>query len=262
MTQTIHFLSGLPRSGSTILSAILNQNPCVYVTPTSPLLELLVRNKDAYKNIDECVANPNFDQLTNMTRAMIKAAWEHRPEPYIIDKNRGWMKNMPASTILFEREVKIVCTVRDLPSIMASWLTLIRSYPYLYDQSLMKNGFMPTDENRVMRMWTHMTRDCMEGLHVVKKTAANRLLIVNYDDFMAEPLKTIRSIEKHLELPYMEKYDFENIEKLEEDNDLKAWGFPNLHTIRPKLGKTSQNAKDVLGHILYDRFVELEKDYV
>ena len=37
MNKTYHFLAGLPRSGNTLLSAILNQNPDIYSTPLSPL---------------------------------------------------------------------------------------------------------------------------------------------------------------------------------------------------------------------------------
>ena len=46
--KTYHFLAGLPRSGSTVLASILNQNPEVYVTPTSPMLDLLVKNQDNF----------------------------------------------------------------------------------------------------------------------------------------------------------------------------------------------------------------------
>ena len=41
MNKTLHFLSGLPRSGSTVLAAILNQNPEVQVSTTSGLVHAL-----------------------------------------------------------------------------------------------------------------------------------------------------------------------------------------------------------------------------
>jgi len=36
-SKTFHFISGLPRSGSTLLSAILRQNPRFYAGMTSPV---------------------------------------------------------------------------------------------------------------------------------------------------------------------------------------------------------------------------------
>ena len=38
MTKKFYFMAGLPRSGSTLLSAILNQNPVFYSGPASPVL--------------------------------------------------------------------------------------------------------------------------------------------------------------------------------------------------------------------------------
>ena len=55
--KTYFFLSGLPRSGITLLGAILEQNPDIYVGATSPVLEFLVNFdntfKFAYKSVGE-----------------------------------------------------------------------------------------------------------------------------------------------------------------------------------------------------------------
>lgn len=260
MKKTYHFLSGLPRSGSTILSAIINQNPDVYVTPTSPLLDLLIENQNAWHNLPAVKAKPFPEQLTNITRSIINAAWEHRPEPIIIDKNRGWGKNMPASTILFEKEIKVIVTVRDLPSIMASWLTVIRNNPNNHiDQKIRQLGFQVTDDNRMAEMWFNMVKDCMESVVQLKKDAANRLLFVDYDDLVVDPDSEMMKIQKFLELPNW-TYDYDNIKEQESD-DFKAWGFSNLHKIRSQLKKTSLPAKQILGDELYFSFVDMEKQY-
>lgn len=259
MKKTIHFLAGLPRSGSTVLSSILNQNPKVYVTPTSPLLGLLLHNQESFHKLEEVIANPIAEQLTNISRGMIDGAWEHRSEEIIIDKHRGWGKNMDASTKVFGKKIKIVATVRDLPSIMASWLTLIHKYPYNFDLNLTKKGYAATDENRMGEMWFNMTRDCMESVVMARKTANDRLLLVDYDNFVNNTKREIGRIEEFLELPSY-NYDFNNI-KEEPSDDLQAWGFPDLHKIRSKIGKTSLHPKEVLGEELYNRFVEIEKQY-
>lgn len=259
MNKVFYFLSGLPRSGSTVLCSILNQNPQVFVTPTSPLLGLLLHNQDTFWKLEEVVANPIPEQLTNISRAMIYSAWEHRPEPIIIDKHRGWGKNMDAATKIFGKEIKIVATVRDLPSIMASWLTLIKKYPYEFDRKLSAKGYTPTDENRMGEMWFNMTKDCMESVMMAKQTASNRLLLVDYDDFVDNPQQQVERIEEFLELPSF-KYDFNNI-KEEPSDDLQAWGFPDLHKIRPTIGKISRHPKEVLGEDLYNRFREIESQY-
>lgn len=261
MKKTYHFLSGLPRSGSTVLSSILNQNPYVYVTPTSPLLDLLIENQNAWHKLPSVKANPFPEQLTNITRAIIDTAWEHRAEPIIIDKNRGWGKNMPASTILFEKEIKVIATVRDLPSVMASWLTVIRNNPNNHiDQKIRQAGFEVTDDNRMAEMWFNMVKDCMEGVVQLKTDAANRTLFIDYDELINNPGKILSEIEQFLSLPHHD-YDFLNIVSDTNDDDLVAWGFEGMHKIRPELKKTSKHPREILGDSLYNRFVDIERQY-
>jgi sulfotransferase len=259
--KTFHFLSGLPRSGSTVLAALLNQNPDVYVTPTSPMLDLLVKNQDAWDESPSVKANPIPDQLTNVTRAMIGAMWAHRSEPIIIDKNRGWGKNMPASTILLQREIKMIATTRDLPSIMASWLTLLRKNPDSFmDQTLARRGLAANDENRMGEMWFNMVKDCMESLQHAKRDAADRLLLVDYDQLVTDPQAVLEEIGSFLALPEYQ-YNIDDIKSETTDDDLLAWGLAGMHSIRSKLAKTSGDPRDILGSGLYDRFIELERQY-
>ena len=259
--KTFHFLSGLPRSGSTVLAALLNQNPNVYVTPTSPMLDLLVKNQDAWHESPSVKANPTPQQLTDVTRAMIGAMWEHRSEPIIIDKNRGWGKNMPASTILFQREIKMIATTRDLPSIMASWLTLLRKNPNGHmDGTLVHRGMAATDENRMGEMWFNMVKDCMESLQQAKIDAADRLMLIDYDQLISDPYTVLQEIESFLDLPRFQ-YDIHNIKSETEDDDMLAWGLAGMHSIRPRLEKTASDPREILGDMLYDRFVEIERQY-
>lgn len=259
MNKKFHFLAGLPRSGSTVICSILNQNPEIFVTQTSPLLGLLLHNQEAFHKLEEVIANPIPEQLTNVSKGIIDGAWAHRPEKIIIDKHRGWGKNMNASTMVFGEEIKIVLTVRDLPSIMASWLTLIHKYPNQFDLKLTAKGYQATDENRMGEMWFNMTKDCMESVVMAKQTASNRLLLVDYDDFVENPKEQIKKIESFLELP-AHNYSFDNIEQ-EVSDDFTAWGLPDLHKIRPEIKKTSKHPRDVLGDELYNRFIEIEKQY-
>jgi len=259
--KTYHFLSGLPRSGSTVLAAILNQNPSVYVTPTSPMLDLLIENQNAWHRLPSVKANPFPDQLTNITRAMIHSMWQHRPEPIIIDKNRGWGKNMPASTILFQKDIKVIATVRDLPSIMASWLTVIKMNPDNHvDQLIARNRIPVNDVTRMAEMWHNMVKDCMDALRQLKQDAGDRLLLISYDDLMQHPHEELARISSFLALPE-HRYDLDDIRSDTNDDDLAAWGFDGMHRIRPRLAKTSLPPEQILGSALYEKFRELEKQY-
>lgn len=262
MKKKIHFLSGLPRSGSTLLTSILNQNPEVYATPTSPMLNITVKMQEAWREDETVIANYEEEQARNLTKAILPAFWQHRPEPIIIDKGRGWAKNMPTANVLFGEKIKVIVVDRDLPSIMASWLTILKKpgNSLRVDDRLRKMGYAITDENYMGEMWFNMVKDCMEGLQQIKREVPDQIITVTYDDLMANPAHELKRIEEFLELPKHE-YQFENIQNDTVDDDLTAWGIDGLHTIRPKLEKIAKDPRTVLGDELYYRFVEIEKEY-
>lgn len=260
--KVYHFLSGLPRSGSTLLASILNQNPHVYVTPTSPMLNVAVKMQEAWREDPTVKANYYEEQARNITKAILPAFWQHRPESIIIDKGRGWAKNMPTANALFEKKIKVIVCQRDLPSIMASWLTLIRKQPGCFvDRSIISKGFAPTDENRMAEMWFHMVKDCMEGFKQIKQDVPDQLVVVDYDELVANTKHILEVVSSFLELPAW-NYDLNNIVNDTVDDDLVAWGLDGLHTIRPQIAKISKPPLEVLGEKLYLRFIELEKQYV
>lgn len=260
--KQFHFISGLPRSGSTVLASILSQNPSVFVTPTSPMLDQLIENQNIWYNLQTVKANPMPVQLDNITRRIINGMWQHVDKPIIIDKNRGWGKNMPAAEILFGKQMKMIAVKRDLPSIMASWLTLLRNNPNNYlDQKLMQECKVVNDENRINDMWDNMVRDCFDSLQQALKDARSQVLLVQYDDLIENPIEVLKSINKFLDLPECQ-YNFNNIVNKYTDDDLSAWGLDGIHKIRSELKKTSRDPREVLGDELFNKYSIIEQSYV
>jgi len=101
----------------------------------------------------------------------------------------------------------------------------------------------------------------MEGNQQIKREAPDQIVTVTYDELMSDPSRQLKKIEEFLNLPEW-NYDFDNIENDTVDDDLVAWGFEGLHTIRPKLEKTAKDPREILGEELYNRFVDLEKEYL
>jgi sulfotransferase len=258
--KNFHFLSGLPRSGSTVLSAILNQNPKVFSTPTSPLLELLIANQHEWHANEPVKANPEPIQLTNITRAMIHATWQHRPEEIIIDKHFGWSPNIKDVSTLFEKPVKMIAPVRDLPSIMASWLSILRKNPNSFvHQNLQAAGMLINDEALVNDMWVRMVKDTIAGLVHGLNYDRSRFHLIEFNDIMNNPKVVLDGIEKFLDLPHYD-YDFNNIRSDHNDFDLAAWGINGMHTVRPQLCSVSGNPREVLGDKLFKKFESIQKE--
>lgn len=248
-----HFLCGLPRSGSTVLSAILNQHPDIFCTPTSPLLDQIVDNQNIWHSNQAVLANPIPAQLDNITREMIEHFWDFSDKPVTIDKNRGWGKNVHMSKVLFGYDVKMIACVRDIPSIMASWLTLLRKNPNNYmDKLLTQRNLIVNDENRMDVMWNEMVLDCVESLQAAKRDA-KELMLIDYDKLVEDPNYVLGELINFLELKH-HNFDIENIINQYTDDDMAAWNLEGIHTIRNKLVKTSTSAKEILGDSLFDKY--------
>ena len=125
----IYFLSGLPRSGSTLLAAILNQHPQIYASPTSGLIDLMGGAVAVWENNPAmAVQGRDKEELFRLLRSIMAAKYEHVAKPVILDKSRGW----PAPQIMATmRDVlgtapKIIATVRATADCAASFVRVAK----------------------------------------------------------------------------------------------------------------------------------------
>lgn len=261
--KQFHFMAGMPRSGSTLLISILNQNPALYGTPTSPLLDLLVFNEQAWRNCPSVIANPIPLQLESISEAIINGCWEHISQNIIIDKHRAWGRNLGTIQHIFKTKPKVIITVRDVPSVLASFMRLLRNSkqsPNYIDQILMDRGLPLTDDNRTDVLWKDFVFDPWDSFKTAFNTDKSSLLLVDYDRLMTERETVMKEVYQFLELPYFE-HDFNNIENETKDDDLMAWGLEDLHTIRPKLEKTAKSPQEVLGQDIYNKYNDMKLEF-
>ncbi len=95
----MHVITGLPRSGSTLLCNILNQNPRFFAGSTSPLPTLLANIISTWSTQIEITSDLLHDReaaQARMLRAMREFcnAWysdKVNETPVIFDKSRHWM---------------------------------------------------------------------------------------------------------------------------------------------------------------------------
>ena len=92
--STIFFQSSMPRAGSTLLQNVLAQNPEIYATPTSGVLELVFSARQMYTESLEFKAQ----DTETMNKGFINFCREGMhgwydvvtDKPYVVDKSRGW----------------------------------------------------------------------------------------------------------------------------------------------------------------------------
>ena len=128
------FLSGLPRTGSTVLGTLLSQHPDLHPTATSVVRDQLLCVKkynlgeSPYYNIKD-----EHSPCWAMMRGMLYGAYEHVTEEVVVEKDRGWAANVDLIRHLTNEEPRIISPVRPIPEIIAS-------LPFIYDLPRVNNA--------------------------------------------------------------------------------------------------------------------------
>ena len=257
--RRIHFLAGLPRCGSTVLGSLLNQNPAVYVSPTSPLYSLLVNTNEHFNLLG---LQYTFDEKRisdEVYRSLVDAFYpEEREFPIVFDKHRGWPKNVDAIRDYIDAEPKIVCPVRPIAEIIASYITLAERDPNNFiDAHLKRDGVAVNDEARAMLLWSHYLKVPYECLTIGLKMHPEALLLVEYDDLVSDPEVTLRRVYEFCDLePFA--HDFDEIKNTCAEAKDEAWGLKSLHDIRPVIGKQSVDPLTYLPQSAIDYFSQFD----
>ena len=124
-----HFISGLPRSGSTLVSAILRQNPRFHAGISSSLCPLFTSAMNIMAG--EGHALISGERRENVLRGLFDSWAADLPEGAVMfDTNRLWTARLPALLAIMP-DAKIICTVRSVAAIMDSIERLIRANPLL-----------------------------------------------------------------------------------------------------------------------------------
>jgi sulfotransferase len=251
----LHFLAGLPRSGSTLLMNILAQNPAIYPTTTSPLLESLVRARNSWQEISTYNARPVPLCRQGAMRGFLNGFYahlvHHQQYQVVLDKNRVWPSHLELVEELLGRSAKVICPVRSLVDIMASFEKLFRrekivrrpdSEGQIVGQFLSVQGRTNfwSSEVGVVGSVVLMLKDAkLRGYR-------DRLHFVEYSDLTKFPAKTLKKIYEFLDMEPYAHHDFEHVEQAVSEDD--AWhGYEDLHTIRPKVETQISDAISVLG---------------
>jgi sulfotransferase len=254
--EKIFYQSSLPRAGSTLLQNILAQNPDIYATPTSGVLELLFAARGNYTNSAEFKAQDG-ELMKNGFLAFCKEGMKGFYEaitdkPYIIDKSRGWGIHYDFLNTIYAKP-KIICMVRDLRDVFCSMEKNFRKTPEkaspLVDWSKMQGTTVP----KRIDLWAN---GVPVGLAIERLTEIIRLktdvhmLFVKYEELCMYPEREMTKIYSYLELPYFE-HDFDNIEQITKEDD-EVYGAFGDHAIRQKLEPLQSQAKTILGQDVCD----------
>jgi|APGre2960657373_1045057.scaffolds.fasta_scaffold13880_4 sulfotransferase len=254
--KQLFFLSGLARSGSTLIGSILNQNPNIYVSPTSPLMDLFCLTEIDYQKMDQQYTYDKQTVVNNLHKVLASTFYQHIDKPYVMDKHRGWPKNINQIKQYITDSPKIICTYRPIAEIICSFIKLMDSDPNnVIDKTLRERGLEINRYNRAMLLWYEYATDPYESLKYGLENHRENILVISYDDIVNDVENQLVRIYGFLEIPEY-THTFDNISNTCNEAKDTAWGFEGLHDIRSSISKTSNDPKTVLGKDLYEFFVK------
>lgn len=236
MSATFHFISGLPRSGSTLLAAILRQNPRFHASMTSGLGALLQGVMQIMSPGSEAALTLEEGQREDILAGLFQSYYRRTAgKDVIFDTNRVWSARMPMLHSLFPRARVIAC-VRDIPWVMDSLERRVRDNPYHFTRLFgpMKQG---TVYSRVESLMQHeaLVGSAWAGLkEAFYGEQAEALLVVEYELLSRAPDKVLPLIYQFIGEPWYNGHDFDNVQFDAPDFD-QALGISGLHRVRPKV---------------------------
>lgn len=257
--KTLFFISGLPRSGSTLLCNILAQNPQFCVSKnTSGLHDVLFNVRNQWDRlIEHQAAGMDYEQLRRVLRGIIDNYYL-TDKNYIIDKGRGWLSLLEMTQFIFGYVPKVIVPVRNITEILSSFEKLWRKSTGFSQWNFEQEDYFnaQTVEGRC-HIWASSSQPVGLAYNRVKDAISrgykNQLLFVEFDKLTNEPNQTLQMVYKYLDLPYY-NHDFNDIQQVTVEDDIGIHRIPDLHTIRPTVTPVPHDSKMILGDFLFQKY--------
>jgi len=253
--KTYYFMAGLPRAGSTLLSAILNQNSRIYSGPSSPVTSIMLTLENAISTDELFLAYPKIEQASEIISSVIKNYYSDVDKPVIIDKNRSWVNRMHYIPGYFGVEPKIICPVRNIDEILASFIAMHRRNPIaangkinFIDEMLVKTNTPLTDDNRCefLASPNGILGQSVEGIRqALMEGRQSQIHFVEYNDLISDPAEVMKKLYEFLGEEYFE-HDFSNIINQHKEDDSNVYGFADMHDVRSSLNRVSVDPREIL----------------
>lgn len=235
----MHFLAGLPRSGSTLLGALLSQRPDTHVSATSNLISVMGAAAIAWKSGPQVQSgDAPLDKLYPMLHALAAAHYVDAPAA-VIDKNRGWPTPQVMATMekVQGSPPRIIATVRPIAECLASFMRVSK-----FDGA-------PKDFIKHSQLAAHLF-DSYATLKAGFEAAPNNFLFIEYDDLVVDPQAACDHAADFLDLPRF-VHALDGLVNPVPEKDSETWGLPGLHDIRATVERLHYSPKDVLGDKLW-----------
>jgi len=232
--QQYYFISGLPRAGTTLLSAILNQNPRFQASISGPLARF------ARAIIDQSSAMSGYryqcpaEKRESIIHGIFNNYYDDLSKEVFFDTNRGWSLMLPMLKKLYPYTKVLVC-VRDINWVLDSFESLYRKNP-MDKQLMIPDEFSATVYSRCDYL---MHTDATVGFaymglkEAITSKEKNMLMLVEYEQLCKHPEGMMKAIYNFIGQPLF-AHDFNNVEYSNDEFDADV-NVKGLHTTRKEV---------------------------
>jgi sulfotransferase len=221
-------LSGLPRTGSTLLSSILSQNPEIHAEGNSAVCQLMWDMQCSVydSSILQLTVSNRIDTGIELIKNIPNMYYKDVTASTVIDKCRSWTlpDNMAMLNKYFEHKPKVLVLERPLVEIVRSFVALRQA-----------NNWQGDLEAELLDDWSEPIMRSYEGVKWAKANNNGEFLFVQYDDLLNNTKSTVDKIYEFCELESFE-HDFNNIVNKHSEDDT-IYGMLGQHDIRPTISK-------------------------
>ena len=246
-------LSGLPRSGSTLISAILSQNPLIHAEGNSAVCQLMSdMHRSCFIHASEQLnANNRHETRLDLIKKIPHIYYDSMEEKIVVDKCRSWTLHIPLLKNFIDKKIKVIVLERNIIDIVKSFVKLYRQNG-IVDESLEEKLLMPK------------TNPIMIPLHGLKWAKENNedgtFLFIHYDDLLSDPKGVIDRIYEFCGWKPFD-HDFDNIKPKYRENDstymVNGKTLNGFHSIRNRLCRESNDVQ--LHKTLEERCIALDE---
>lgn len=265
--QTYHFISGLPRSGSTLLSSILKQNPRFHAAISDPLHEYARSILTVTHQSVGMEAAVPIEKRVQLIKGLFSSFYDGCPA-VCFNTNRGWTANTSLIRSLFPNS-KMLVTIRDVPWILDSFEQLNAKNPYtikalyhhqdlgtVYERTRMLMGDIPNFAGYVMGPLVNFKQ-------AVYSNEKDMLCVIDYAALTQRPRETMQTVYNFLQEPWFE-HDFDNVEDSYDEFDEQA-NIVGLHKIRKRVEHRQRRPilpEDLFSNYAASSFWKQDFDYI
>lgn len=251
-----HFITGLPRSGSTLLAALLLQNPQFHAGMTSPvgvLYNSMLHQFGAGSEFGPVITKAERKRLV---RGLFDSYYaEQSDKSVIFDTNRMWTAHLPMLMDQFPGSKLIAC-VRNVAWIMDSIERKYAADPYEITRLFNDDNERATVYSRAD---TLAQRNRMVGAPwTALKSAfysehAGSMLLIDYDLLAQAPQKVMPLIYQFIGVEAFQ-HDFDDVQYDAPEFDAPL-GMRGLHKVRSSVSFESRDS--ILPPDLFQQYSQL-----